>query len=112
MQKEKLPVYGKRNHSYAYAVHFDSFNPDDYIIVDIRHKQDYESRHFLNAIHVGDYEELLNIIESNADKKVLLQCYSGHTVSLIGNDLVLKGYKNIYFLDEVFEDFWDDNKGE
>ncbi|RAX58690.1 hypothetical protein CCZ01_02370 [Helicobacter monodelphidis] len=101
-----LPVYGKRNQSFAKAVHFDNFCPQDYVILDIRQTQDFLERHLPYAEHIDGYEKLIKVIEENVEKKILLQCYSGHTASLLGNDLVLSGYKNIYFLDEYLEDFW------
>lgn len=108
--KKELPLYGKRNKSYAMAVHFDNFNPDNYLIIDIRNPIDYRSRHLPNAQNITDYEQLCALIKSNPDSKILLQCYSGHTVAELGSHLVLQGYQNIYFLDELIDDFWENSR--
>lgn len=103
----EFPIYGTRNKSYAKAVHFTDFKPKEYVIVDIRALEDYHTRHLPDACHVHEYDQLIELIKSNAQKKILLQCYSGHTAAELGSQLVADGYDNIYFLDEVLEDYWE-----
>ena len=105
---ENKEIYGKRYKSLAKAIFKENLeeilgNPK-WILVDIRYLEDFERGHLQGAINILDGNTLENLIKENADKNILLNCYSGHTVSLLSSDLVQSGFKNIYFLDEEITD--------
>ena len=105
---ENNELYGKRHKSLAKAIFKEDLenvlsNPK-WILVDIRYPEDFDSGHLQNAINVLDGNTLEELITKNENKNILLNCYSGHTVSILSSDLVKKGFKNIYFLDEEISD--------
>ena len=101
-----MQYYGKNNKSLAKAVSKeelqDIIGNKKWEIVDIRMPDDFRKGHINGAKNITTQEELQSILDSG--KNILLNCYSGHTVSVIGSDLVNSGYTNIYFLDEHIED--------
>lgn len=108
MQEENIrnkKLLGKHNKSYANPVYLDTFNPQDYVIVDIRHPYDFKEGHIQGAVNVTDLRTIAAFAKDNQDKKILLQCYSGHTASIYGSELVIAGLDNIYYLDENIADF-------
>lgn len=108
MQEENLrnrKLLGRHNKSYAIPVYLDGFKAEDYIVVDIRHPYDFKEGHIQGAINIVDLEAIANLAKKNPDKKFLLQCYSGHTASVYGSELVIAGLDNIYYLDENIVDF-------
>ncbi|MDO7252988.1 rhodanese-like domain-containing protein [Helicobacter cappadocius] len=110
MQEENLrnkKLLGKHNKSYANPVYLDGFNPEEYIVIDIRHPYDFKEGHLQGSINITDLRTIATIAQNNKDKKVLLQCYSGHTASVYGSELVNAGFDNIYYLDENIADFED-----
>ena len=48
------------------------------------------------ARNITTKEELQEVLKQ--DKKILINCYLGHSASLLGADLVEAGYLNIYYL--------------
>lgn len=99
-----MQTYGKNHQSLAKAIFKEDLNTiilsKEWIIVDIRMPLDFMEGHLKGAINLTTQEELQTLLKNNANKKILLNCYSGHTVSLLGSDLVQNGYTNVYFLDE------------
>ncbi|MCI5968863.1 rhodanese-like domain-containing protein [Helicobacter sp.] len=99
-----MKTYGKNHQSLAQAIFKEDLpkviGTKDWVIVDIRMPLDFMEGHLQGAVNLTTQEELQTFLKDNADKKILLNCYSGHTVSLLGSDLVSRGYTNIYFLDE------------
>lgn len=99
-----MQYYGKRHKSLAQAVFKEDLeniiDSIEWVVVDIRSPLDFLDGHLKGAINATTREEFEEILENNQSKKILLNCYSGHTVSLLGSDLVENGFKNIYFLDE------------
>ena len=99
-----MQVYGKNHQSLAQAVFKEDLptiiGAEDWVLVDIRMPLDFMKGHLQGALNITTQEELQHLLENTANKKILLNCYSGHTVSLLGSDLVNAGYTNIYFLDE------------
>lgn len=99
-----MQVYGKNHKSLAQAIFKEDLpkviGAEDWVIVDIRMPLDFMEGHLQGAINITEQEKLQTFLKDNTDKKILLNCYSGHTVSLLGSDLVNSGYTNIYFLDE------------
>ncbi|PAF41219.1 rhodanese-like domain-containing protein [Helicobacter sp. 11S03491-1] len=100
-------LLGKHHKSYANPVYLDEFQPQDYLIIDIRHPYDFAEAHIVGALNLTDLRSIATIAKNNADKKILLHCYSGHTASVYGSELVLAGLENIYYLDENIADFED-----
>lgn len=101
-------LLGKHNKSYAIPIYLKDFNPKDYLIIDIRQNQDFLAGHVEGALNLYNLGSIATIAKNNADKKILLYCYSGHTASIYGTELVLAGIENIYYLDESilrFEDY-------
>ena len=90
-----MQYYGKKHKSLAKAVFKEDLpqvmSDKKWLLVD-------------GAINITQQEEFQNLLDSNRDKNILFNCYSGHTVSLLGNDLVGAGYENVYFLDEEITD--------
>lgn len=101
-----MEYYGKNNKSLAKAIYKEDLENiignKEWEIIDIRMPDDFRRGHIDGAKNITTQEELQNIL--NGEKNILLNCYSGHTVSILGSDLVNSGYKNIYFLDEHIED--------
>ncbi|MDE5591513.1 MAG: rhodanese-like domain-containing protein [Helicobacter sp.] len=101
-----MEYYGKRHKSLAKAIFKEELDEicgsSEWICVDIRNPEDFASGHLKGARNVITREELQEVLDQG--KKVLLNCYSGHTVSLLGSQLVDDGYTNIYFLDEEISD--------
>lgn len=99
---------GKKHKSLAKAVFKEDLpqvmSDKKWLLVDIRHPLDFLDGHLEGAINITQQEEFQNLLDSNRDKNILFNCYSGHTVSLLGNDLVGAGYENVYFLDEEITD--------
>lgn len=98
-------LLGKHNKSYAYPVYLEDFNPQDFVIIDIRHPEDFAYRHLKNALNIIDINEIAKLAQENPDKKILLHCYSGHTASIYGSELVNIGLENVYYMDENIMDF-------
>ncbi|PAF49944.1 hypothetical protein BKH41_01185 [Helicobacter sp. 12S02232-10] len=108
MNQEKIrnkKLLGKHNKSYANPIYLDGFQPEDYLIIDIRHPYDHAQAHIKGTLNVVDLDKIAKIAQENEDKKILLHCYSGHTASVYGSELVLAGLENIYYLDENILDF-------
>ncbi|CAM2898691.1 rhodanese-like domain-containing protein [Helicobacter burdigaliensis] len=103
-----MEYYGKRHKSLAKAVFKedlkDILEDTSWVLIDIREEENYLQGHLKNARNIVTQEEFYKTLNENKDKKILLNCYSGHTVSLIGSSLVDEGYTNIYFLDEEISD--------
>ncbi|MBX7491048.1 rhodanese-like domain-containing protein [Helicobacter turcicus] len=99
-----MQYYGKNHQSLAQAIFKEDLpkviGTQEWVIVDIRMPLDFMDGHLKGAVNITTQEELQTLLNNNADKKILLNCYSGHTVSLLGSDLVNSGYTNVYFLDE------------
>lgn len=97
-----MQYYGKRYKSLAKAIFKEDLEGilenDEWICVDIRMPDDFRAGHLKDAKNITTQEELQEILALN--KKILINCYLGHSASLLGSDLVEAGYQNIYFLDE------------
>ncbi len=101
-----MQYYGKNYKSLAKAKYKEDLaeilENEEWICVDIRMPEDYRRGHLKGARNITTQEELQGILEQN--KKILINCYLGHSASLLGSDLVEAGYTNIYFLDEAIVD--------
>ena len=68
----------------------------NYIIVDVRTKEEYESSHIRGAINIP-YDEIDESIELDKSKKILVYCQSGNRSKKAFVSLTNIGY-NVYNL--------------
>lgn len=68
----------------------------NYIIVDVRTKEEYESSHIKNAINIP-YDEIDENVNLDKNKKILVYCQSGNRSKKAFVSLVNLGY-NVYNL--------------
>ena len=66
----------------------------DYIIIDVRTKEEYESGHIKGAINIPVDD--INSIDIDKTKKIIVYCKSGKRSNNAANILLNKGYKYIY----------------
>lgn len=66
----------------------------DYIIIDVRTKEEYESGHIKGAINIP--VDAINSIDIDKTKKIIVYCKSGKRSNNAANILLNKGYKYIY----------------
>ena len=74
-------------------------------IIDVRSKQEYDEGHIDGAILIPEYEikERIEEIVKNKEEKILVYCSSGTRSKIAQEELIKKGYKNVYNLkDGVF----------
>ncbi|RDU73258.1 rhodanese-like domain-containing protein [Helicobacter anseris] len=88
-----------------YALKFKQINLKDYIVIDIREKEDYKKFHIQNAIHLQDIRKIIALAEEKTNKNILLYCYHGNTASMYVHHLLNLGVENVYFLKENYEEF-------
>lgn len=101
-------MQGKNNLSLAapiYAPDMADFMQDSYVIIDIRDESDYNYAHIRDSKHFSNAQEVYAFSQKNAQTKILLVCYSGHTAANLGTALVQNGCQNIYFFDDYFAHF-------
>ena len=65
---------------------------DNFFIVDLRKKEDFEKGHIPGAINIFWLDILDNLDKLPKDKKILLYCYLGHTSSQVLVLLKMLGY--------------------
>lgn len=88
-----------------YALKFKQTNLKDYILIDIREKEDYEKFHIQDAIHLQDTRKIIDLAKERLNENILLYCYHGNTASMYVHRLLNLGIKNVYFLKENYEEF-------
>ena len=66
----------------------------DYIIIDVRTKEEYESGHIKGAINIPVDD--INSIDIDKNKRIIVYCKSGKRSNNAANILLNKGYKYIY----------------
>lgn len=71
---------------------------DDYVIVDVRTKEEYESGHIEGAINLDNEDIQKGIFDllDDKDKTYYLYCRSGNRSNKAANKLIESGYTNIY----------------
>lgn len=81
----------------THSSELDSIMADgNYIIVDVRTKEEYDSSHIKDAINIP-YDEIDENIELDKNKKILVYCQSGNRSKKAFISLVNLGY-NVYNL--------------
>ena len=71
---------------------------NNYIIVDVRTKEEYSQGHVVDAINIP-YDELDSSLDKN--KTIIVYCQSGKRSSQAGKLLIEGGYKNVYDLGAI-----------
>lgn len=97
---------GRNNKSLATPVYADTID-SDMLFIDIRDEEDYAKTHILDSINLPNPFDVYQFIKSHSDKKCVLVCYSGHTASIMGSELVQEGLENVYFYDDKFSTLQD-----
>lgn len=75
-------------------------NGEDFLLIDVRSKEDYEENHIDNAINIPMNKLLVELydIEDYKEKDVVIYCTSGHISITACNLLLLEGFTSIYNL--------------
>ena len=78
-------------------------------IIDVRSKQEYDEGHIHGAILIPEYEikERIEEIVKNKEEKILVYCSSGTRSKIAQEELIKKGYKNVYNLKDGVFYYWD-----
>lgn len=78
-------------------------------IIDVRSKQEYDEGHIDGAILIPEYEikEKIEEIVKNKEEKILVYCSSGTRSKIAQEELIKKGYKNVYNLKDGVFYYWD-----
>ena len=92
---------GKNNLSLATPLYASDVS-EEFCFIDIRYPEDYAVRHIKDSHNLNNPFDVYQFIKKNADKKCVLVCYSGHTASIMGSELVEEGLENVYFYDDEF----------
>jgi len=69
---------------------------NDYVIIDVRTKEEYDEQDMVDAINIP-YDEIDENIELDKDKLVFVYCKSGNRSSIAYQSLIELGY-NVYVL--------------
>lgn len=69
---------------------------EEYIIVDVRTKEEYEISHVVDAINIP-YDEISDSVELDKNKNIFVYCKSGNRSQIAFNELKKLGY-NVYDL--------------
>lgn len=91
-------------------------NNEDYIILDVRTKEEYEGTseiepvgagHLLNAINISsrEIENRLGELEQYKDKKIIVYCSHSHRSPMCSQILTDAGFENIYNMAEGLTTF-------
>lgn len=67
-------------------------NEDNYVIVDVRTKEEYESGHVVGSINIP-YDEIDEDTDLDKDKTIIVYCRSGNRSSTAYNTLKNLGYE-------------------
>lgn len=65
---------------------------NDYVIIDVRTKEEYDEGHVVDAINIP-YDEINDTIEIDKDKLIFVYCKSGNRSSIAYNNLTNLGYE-------------------
>lgn len=96
-----MELKGKNNMSLATPLYAKDLD-ESYCIIDIRYPEDYALCHIKDSLQLNNPYDIYAHIKKNQNKKCVLVCYSGHTASILGTELVQEGLENVYFYDDEF----------
>lgn len=74
----------------------DIINDNNYIIIDVRTKEEYDEGHVINAVNIP-YDEIDETIDLDKSKDILVYCKSGKRASIAEQTLKELDY-NVYNL--------------
>lgn len=64
---------------------------DNYVIIDVRTKEEYDESHVINSINIP-YDEIDSTIDIDKSKTIFVYCKSGRRSSIAYNTLTSLGY--------------------
>ncbi len=96
-----MKLQGKNNLSLATPLYAKDLD-ESFCIIDMRYEEDYKLCHIKDSYHLNNPYDIYFFIKNNPDKKCVLVCYSGHTASILGTELIGEGLENVYFYDDEF----------
>lgn len=70
----------------------ETMNENEYIVIDVRTKDEYNTGHIVNAINIP-YDEISENIEISKDKVLFVYCRSGKRSNIAYNTLKELGYE-------------------
>lgn len=74
-------------------------NKKEYVILDTREAEEFNTSHIPNAINVGyDHFDIKSIEKIGKDKMIVLYCSIGYRSEKVGEKLKKAGYKNVFNL--------------
>ena len=69
-----------------------NMNEDEYVIIDVRTKEEYNEQHIVGAINIP-YDEINQNEIINRDKAIFVYCKSGNRSEIALNELSSLGYR-------------------
>lgn len=91
-----------KNKSLAKPISLNSFNSNDFIVIDLRSRGYFLISHIKGALNIESLQRITYIAQENPQKKILLYCHSGATAADFGTQLTQKGLNNIYYIDDNY----------
>ena len=82
----------------------------DYIILDVRTKEEYYDKHIDGAINIPLNEIESSTVLKDKEQTIFVYCQSGRRSVEASKKLIQLGYKNIYNLDGGIQSFKEVNK--
>lgn len=79
-------------------IYFGDININDFFIIDVRSKKEYQEGHINGAINIPLFSIKKNIDKINKDKKILVYCQSGTRSQKALVILKELGFENVYNL--------------
>ena len=82
-------------------------NEEDFLLLDIRTKEEFMESKIDGAVNVPLSELLFNIdeIEDYKDRKIVIYCRSGHRSITACNLLAMEGFNDLYNLEKGIIDY-------
>ena len=75
-------------------------NNDEFILVDVRTKAEYDSEHIKGAINIS-LDEIESTTTLKKDSKIVVYCQSGNRSAKAARKLVDNGYSDVYDLGSI-----------
>lgn len=79
---------------------YDLIKNKEYVVIDVRTKEEYEEKHVKGAMNIP-YDEIDNNIELKKEEIILVYCKSGTRSNIAYNTLKKMGYKEVYDLGSI-----------
>ena len=91
-----------KNKSLATPIALNSFNPNDFIVIDLRSRGYFLISHIQDALNIESLQRIAHITKKKKNKKILIYYHSEATAADFGSQLVEMGFHNIYYVDDNF----------